>query len=183
MEIQPREVTMAHPIAPAIVLSAEEKAQLESLVRARSTPQQMALRARIILLAGEGVGVSAAADRLGVWRKTVSRWRRRWLAGSAAASAGERLAESPRPGAPATFTPAQICSIMALACEPPEASGLPISHWSQSELARQAQKRGLVESISQRSVGRFLKRIRPSAAPVPDVAHAQARSRLRQQMR
>ena len=174
---------MAHPPAAAIPFSADQKAQLESLVRAHSTPQQVALRARIILLAGEGVGVSEAADRLGVWRKTVSCWRQRWLAGAPAASVGERLADIPRPGAPATFTPAQICSIMALACEPPEASGLPISHWSQSDLAREAQKRGLVESISQRSVGRFLKRIRPSAAPVSDVAHAQARSRLRQQMR
>lgn len=174
---------MAHPPAAAIPLRADQKAQLESLVRAHSTPQQVALRARIILLAGEGVGVSEAADRLGVWRKTVSCWRQRWLAGAPAASVGERLADIPRPGAPATFTPAQICSIMALACEPPEASGLPISHWSQSDLAREAQKRGLVESISQRSVGRFLKRIRPSAAPVPDVADAQARSRLRQQVR
>jgi hypothetical protein len=43
-------------------------------------------------------------------------------------------------------------------------------------LARQAKKRGLVESISQRSVGRLLKRIAASATPGSDVAHPQARS-------
>ena len=60
--------------------------------------------------------------------------------------------------APATFTPEQICAIMALACEMPEQSELPLSHWSQSELAREAVRRGIVDSISHGSVGRFLKR-------------------------
>jgi putative transposase len=69
----------------------------------------------------------------------------------------ERLADAPRPGAPPTFTPEPICAILALAYEPPEASGIPITHWSQSALAREAVKRGLVESISHGSVGRFLK--------------------------
>ena len=63
----------------------------------------------------------------------------------------------PRPGTPATFTPAQICAIMALACEVPENSNLPLSPWSQSELAREAIRRGIVETISHRSIGRFLK--------------------------
>jgi putative transposase len=50
---------------------------------------------------------------------------------------------------------------VALSCEDPEALDVPISHWSQSELARQAVRRGIVESISHGSVGRFLKRIGP----------------------
>jgi putative transposase len=66
------------------------------------------------------------------------------------------LADAPRPGTPPTFTAEQICAIVALACEPPEASGVPITHWSQSALAREATKRGLVETISHGSVGRFL---------------------------
>jgi len=127
-------------------------------------------------LAGEGLGLTETAERLGIWRKTVSGWRRRWLARPAGESLAERLSDAPRPGGPPTFTPEQICTIIALACEPPEQSGLPISHWSQSELARQAKKRGLVESISQRSVGRLLKRIAASTAPCSDVAHSQARS-------
>lgn len=174
---------MPHPKAAALALSAEHRAQLESLARAHSTPQQLALRARIILLAGQGVGVSEAAQQLGVWRKTVSTWRARWQARASLESVAERLADAPRPGAPARITPEQICAIVALACEPPEACGVPITHWSQSALAREANKRGLVDTISQRSVGRILKRGGASAAPGSDVAHAQARSSVREQMR
>jgi len=46
---------------------------------------------------------------------------------------------------------------MALACEPPEHSERPISHWTPRELAAEAIKRGIVETISERHVGRFLK--------------------------
>ena len=60
---------MPHPKAAALPLSAEHKAQLESLARAHSTPQQLALRARIILLAGQGVGVGEAAQQLGGYRQ------------------------------------------------------------------------------------------------------------------
>jgi hypothetical protein len=47
--------------------------------------------------------------------------------------------------------------IVALACENPQASGYPVSHWSSNELAMKAIKRGIVEKISPRSVSRFLK--------------------------
>src|SRR6516165_3768248 len=77
----------------------------------------------------------------------VRHWRRRWLSGQAEVAAAVRLADEPRPGAPATFTPEQVCAIVALACEPPEKSELPLSHWSQSELAREAVRRGIVDSI------------------------------------
>ena len=110
----------AAPDSPCDRFEPGTAGELESLVRAHSTPQQLARRARIILLAGKGVGLSEAADRLGMWRKTVSCWRQRWLAGASAESVGERLADIPRPGGPPTFTPDQICSIIALACEPPE---------------------------------------------------------------
>ena len=173
---------MSGRFAAPIPLSADDKAQLEHLVPVRSTPQQLALRARIILLAHAGLGVTAAAHQLGVWRKTVSTWRQRWLARRPAQGLAETLSDAPCPGAPASLTPEQICAIVALACEPPAASGLAITHWSQSELARQAVRRGVVATISQRSVGRILKRSRPQAAPGPDVAHAQARSAVRGQV-
>ena len=174
---------MPHPKAAALALSDEHRAQLESLARAHSTPQQLALRARIILLAGQGLGVTETAQHLGVWRKTVSTWRARWQARAGYESVAERLADEPRPGAPARITPEQICAIVALACEPPETCGLPLSHWSQSALAREANKRGLVDGISQRSVGRLLKRGGASAAPGSPVAHAQARSCVPEQVR
>jgi transposase len=146
---------MVRPLEP-IVLSAVERKELEHLIRAHSTPQQLALRARIILLAADGIGNRESARRLGITVQTVRLWRRRWGADPTMTIA-ERLVDAPRPGAPPTFTAEQICAILALACEPPEASGIPITHWSQSALAREAVTRGLVETISHGSVGRFLK--------------------------
>ena len=143
--------------AASIALTGEDAAFLRRLSRAYKTPRKLAERAPIILLAAAGHAVRETARQLGVWPKTVRRWRARWLAAPAGTSLAARLADEPRAGAPATFTPEQVCAIMALACEPPERSALPLSHWSQSELAREAVRRGLVDSISHGSVGRFLK--------------------------
>lgn len=79
--------------APSIQLSPDHDRQLKALVRAHSTPQKLADRARIILLASEGWGVSETAVELGIWRKTAGHWRRRWLAAEATASVAERLSD------------------------------------------------------------------------------------------
>ncbi len=68
---------MPVPKAPPLPLSPEQKAALEDLVRVHSTPQHLAERARIILLAASGKGIAESAAALGVWRKTVRHWRRR----------------------------------------------------------------------------------------------------------
>ena len=148
--------------AKAIDLSPEERSELERLKRHSSTAQALACRARMILMAGDGAGVTETAERLGVWRKTVSHWRSRWLA-SSGTPAAERLSDAPRSGAPARITPEQICAIVALACEPPSESGRPMTHWSQQELADEAMKRGIVKRVSQRSVGRFFEKNRTSS--------------------
>jgi putative transposase len=144
--------------ATPIQITSDERRKLEMLERAHSTPQQLAMRARIVLKAAEGIGVHETARQLDVWAKTVRRWRGRWNDTSAIADLAVRLADAPRPGVTPKFTAEQICAIVALACEPPEAVGIPITHWSQSELARQAVARGIVSGISHSSVGRFLKR-------------------------
>ena len=64
--------------AANIDLIEEERAGLGRLVRTLSTLQQLALWARVILLASDGVGIEETAERLGVWHKTVSCWRKRW---------------------------------------------------------------------------------------------------------
>src|SRR5262245_2695835 len=51
----------------------------------------------------------------------------------------------------------QIVQIVAVACEDPADSGRPVSHWTPREVAEEVRKRGIVETISPRSVGRFLK--------------------------
>ena len=140
---------------PVIVLPAHREA-LEALVRAHSTSQQLALRARMILHAADNIGVRESARELDVWPKTVRYWRGRWRQAPAAQSVS--LADAPRSGAPATYTPEQICAVIAMTCEKPSESERPISHWSQREIADEAIRRGLVSNISQRSVGRFLKK-------------------------
>jgi len=146
---------MPRPALP-IALSFENRLELERLIRAASTPQQTAQRARMIIMAAAGLGVGETARILDVWRKGVSRQRTRWTQQSAEPVL-TRLGDAPRSGKPATFTAEQTCAIIALACESPAASGLPLSHWSAPDLAREAIKRQLVPSISPRSVGRFLK--------------------------
>ena len=150
---------MAGRIAARLELTAEQRQELTALTRAHSTPQKLAERARIVLLAGDGVSVTETARQLDIWRKTASFWRKRWREADAAKGTAERLSDAPRSGGPGKFTPEQVCAIIALACEAPEDSALPISHWSQSEVARQAVKRGIVSSISHGSVGRFFKRV------------------------
>jgi transposase-like protein len=162
-----REVAMPLLADPVTILP-EQREALEQLVRTRSTPQQLALRARMILHAADGVGVRESARDLGVWPKTVRYWRRRWRQAADGQSVPERLADAPRSGAPPTYTPEQICAVIAMTCEKPSESERPISQWSQREIADEAMRRGLVPHISQRSVGRFLKK-RPTSSRIASV--------------
>ena len=80
------------------------------------------------------------------------------------------LRDQPRSGRRSTYTPDQIALIIAVACEPPEDSGRPITHWSARELADEVIRRKIVPKISARHVGRFLKDGGTSAAPEPVLA-------------
>jgi transposase len=166
---------MTGRVAIPLTLTAEQRQELTALIRGHSTPQKLAERARIIILAADSIGVGETARRLGIWRKTASSWRKRWQTADTSKTTAERLSDAPRCGAPGKFSPEQICAIIALACEDPLLSDPPISHWSQSEVARQAVKRGIVCSISHGSVGRFFKRISDQTPSHPLLAHAQTR--------
>ena len=154
---------MSGPKAPSVPLSADERQELLTLIRAHKTPQHCSFRAQIILQLAEGHNAREVARHLGTSRVTVRRWRHHWLARHACA-VSERLQDAPRPGAPTTFDVEQWCQIMALACEPPADSDRPISHWTPRELAAEAIKRGIVATISERHVGRFLKSGRSQTA-------------------
>ena len=153
---------MPGPKPPEIVLSPDERQELMTLTRAHKTPQHVSFRAQLIVQLADGHNTRKVADALSTSRLTVRRWRRHWLERSEG-SVLERLQDAQRPGTPATFSPEQWCQIMAIACEPPESSGRPISHWTPREIAAEAIKRGIVETISERHVGRFLKSGRPQA--------------------
>lgn len=151
--------------ADAIILTEDQRMILQSTVRRHTSPQNLVIRCRIILLADEKVGVHATMRRLKVGRTTVQNWRKRWLQTSEWGTSLARLQDAPRSGAPAIYTAEQICGIVAIACERPEDSQRPITHWTQQEIADEAIKRGIVDYVSQRSVGRFLKRSGLATAP------------------
>jgi putative transposase len=145
-----------------IELSEEMKAQLVKIERRPSTPQQIAQRARMILLASEGKNNAQIGREIGIATDAVRKWRGRWAElqtlPSDELSIVARLRDRPRSGAPGKFSAEQMAQMIALACEDPPASGYPVSHWTPKEVAAEAIRRGIVESISPRQVGRFLKR-------------------------
>jgi len=159
---------MPIPKAKVIELTEREQRLLESIQRQTRVAQGLVKRSALILKAASGMTTSHIAAATGQRRDTVQRWRARWYASQTEREqAGndqvlrqviERtLADAPRRGAPATLSAEQIVQIVALACEVPEASGYPVSHWTPHDLAQEASKRGIVERISERQVGRFLK--------------------------
>ncbi len=178
---------MRGPKPPPIMLTPTQRETLQRLERRQRSSQQLVRRVRIVLEAASGASNTRIAGLLGIDRGQVRTWRKRWLGCAprliaaeeeAKEKAGEDvdddgssngelitevveevLADEPRPGTPPTFGPEQVVRIVALACEDPrEESGRPITHWSTPDLADEAVKRGIVGSISARSVGRFLGR-------------------------
>lgn len=145
-------------LAPTPLHLAEtERLQLQQLVKRHNTPQQLALRASIILLADEGLNHRDIARELDVSRDMARLWRNRWLAlSNQDIPIVERLVDAPRSGGPATFSLEQILQLFAIACEKPETYGRAVSHWTSRELADEMMKQGIVESISPRHVGRLM---------------------------
>ncbi len=150
------------PKPPMIALTAVERRELAALVRRHTTPQQLALRARIVLAAADGANNGQIARDLAVSVDMVRRWRARWLALQPVAQddlpVADRLADVPRPGKPVRIRDEQVTKIVALACEPPADGQRPISQWTSRELADEIKQRGIVEQISARHAARLLKR-------------------------
>jgi putative transposase len=153
---------MRGPKPPVVELSPEVRHALEALLRRRSLPQQLALRARIVLAAAEGQHNSQIARSLDLEVDTVRRWRNRWLSFApiplAEFSLDERLSDVPRSGRPIQITAEQRCQIVALACEAPPEAGRPISQWTGREIADEVVKRGILPKISPRHAARLLKK-------------------------
>lgn len=166
---------MPGPKPKEIQLTRRQRETLNHLIRREKSSQQLVRRAKIILAAADQRNNQHNADLLGMTPTTVRLWIERWnMAGDilAKADADENekslsvaicnvLADDRRPGRPTDFSPELFCQVIAVACEKPEDLGRPISQWSQRELADEVIKRNLVDKISPRSVGRFLKRSRP----------------------
>jgi transposase len=132
------------PTIPPLVTTEEERAELQRRVRAHTMPQRAAKRARVVLLAADGVPNRQIAPMVGMNQHTVAQWRRRFEA--------ERLAgleDRQRPGRPPAYGHDERLRILATVTEePPD----PASHWSHGQLAQALSDVG----ISASQIGRIL---------------------------
>ena len=151
---------MRGPKPDQLTLSDAERSDLEVLVRRHGTPQQLALRGRIILAAAQGKNNSQIARDFAVCVDTVRQWRKRWIGLQAVSlddlSVSERLRDIPRPGRHAHITAEQTCQMVVMACEQPKERS--ISHWTGREIADEVMRRGIVAQISPRHAARLLKK-------------------------
>lgn len=157
--------------AAKVRLSEKQMDILRKISREATASVRLVQRSRIILFGFEGLLNEEIAGEVSVNQRQVGRWRRRWqesfdalinieCSESAAAlrsAIEEVLSDAPRAGSPEIFTAEQVTQIIAIACEPPANSDRPINYWTAREIADEAQKRGVVKSISARQVSRYLK--------------------------
>ena len=138
------------PAGGAITVSEGQRRVLEALVRRSTAPQRLVRRAQMILMLAAGKTFNQVARALGGVRHAVYKWCNRWrtqawrLAEMEAQAWPDHvlsrvleglLMDAYRAGKPATFSPEQIVKLIAVACEPPQHSGRPITRWSSRELA------------------------------------------------
>jgi transposase len=118
-----------------IELTGDERAQLEGWARRRTSAQALALRSRVVLLAAEGLNNTEIAERLGVHRPMVRKWRGRF-----AEHRLDGLTDEPRPGRPRTVTDEQVEEVIVKTLEttPKDAT-----HWSTRSMAAEV---GLTQS-------------------------------------
>ena len=156
--------------AAKVVCTEKQQSILQQIRCSTTAPYRLVQRAGVILIACSGSLNINIAKEIGLVRKQVGRWRRRWQQSFDALVAIECcegraalrraiedvLGDAPRSGSSGTFTAEQVTLILALACEPPEQSGRPVDRWTHRELADEAIRRGIVSSISISQVGRYL---------------------------
>jgi transposase len=116
------------PKLPELALTDEERTTLERWARRRTSSQALAERCRIVLACAEGRSNTEVAQRLGVARSTVIKWRSRFVARRL-----EGLVDEPRPGAPRKLSDEHIERVIVTTLEttPTDAT-----HWSTRSLAR-----------------------------------------------
>lgn len=124
----------------ALSIAPSERESLTSYTRRHTTAQALALRAKIVLLCGEGATNCEVAQRLGINRVTVGKWRARFVRDRLAG-----LLDEPRPGAPRKISDREVerLVIKTLESTPKDAT-----HWSLRSMAK-------VSGISRSSVNRI----------------------------
>jgi transposase len=143
-------------------LSSLQKNILTIITKRRDSAQHLVKRVKLILLAACGKNNKQIAEEVGCTVNTARTWRIRWNEQQEKIDAieadgnekplrdfitGVVLSDDPYNGERGKYTPEQITQLYAIACENPEDSGRPISHWSCRELGEEMVKRGIVEHI------------------------------------
>lgn len=154
--------------ATQISLSPNVRQILEQIA-AEPGPHKIPKRAKIILLAADGLNNGEIAKLVDLCRDTCSAWRVRFAGESQAIAAAAKqgyefleeyirdlLKDDPRPGRPVHFTDEQVQRIRELAQKSPKDVGLSADTWSYSSLAKAAVKEGIVPSISAKTIWRYV---------------------------
>ena len=136
-------------LTPKILnLSDGDRHELQELINRHNTPQQIALRAKVILKASDGQKHREIARSLDINRQMARLWRNRWLETEGKdLSIFQRLQDMERVGAPVKFSMEQVIELFALACSPPEDYGRPISRVNASKSSFQTPKKGSHKSL------------------------------------
>jgi transposase len=137
--------------AVPVVLSGGERRALKKRARGAKTAHRDWLRAQIVLAAARGRASARIAAGLGISVDTVRKWRGRF-----AARGLDGLKDLPRSGRPRQISALERAAVVALACQLPAATGVPLARWSGPELAAEIIKAGLAGQISPSSVLRIL---------------------------
>ena len=132
-------------------LSNQERRTLEEVARKYTSPYCDVIRAKIVLLAAQGLSNDVIAARLDTPRQIVSKWRKRF---HLARLPG--LEAQPRGGRKARFPPSLVLQVKALACELPHTLGLPLSRLPIEEIRQHVISQGLVAEISGDTLWRWL---------------------------
>lgn len=143
------------PSACAVSIPKRVHRALRVLVGRRRAPHSLVVRAKIILLAGRGLGTVEIARQLGISDRTVRKWKARFLADPHV----QALEDHERSGRPATIGVALRCRLVQLACDRPEGPGKPEIFrdvWTHEALA-EALERVTGRRISVSEVGRILR--------------------------
>src|ERR1700760_3183167 len=114
--------------APPIELSSEQRTALQRLARQRSAAARVVERARVVLLAAEGLENKQIVRRMGITPEKAARWRKRFLAGGIAAL----QKDAPRPGRTRTITDRRVKKVVEMTLHQKPANA---THWSTRTMA------------------------------------------------
>ena len=156
--------------AAKIMLTERQHSILQQIIHSTTAAQRLVERANLIVLAFGGMFNRAISGIIGLRRKQIGVWRRRWKQSFDALVAIECresqaalrraiedvLSDAPRSGSSGKFTAEQVTQVLAMACEPADQSGRPINEWTGRELADELVRRKIVASISISQVNRYL---------------------------